>query len=88
MIRELTEKQLRLASNIARKTDKLAGNGADDISLFCDMADHMPDFKWLMDTAKPGDMERLCERFEGFNTYANLLEKIAQGIASGTIPAK
>ena len=43
-------------------------------------------FKQLLDTCSPEDMDVLCERYEGFYRFAQLLENLAQGIADGTIP--
>ena len=47
------------------------------------MGNHMPDFEHLIDTAKPGTMDELCQRYPGFYRYAKLLENIAGAI---TVP--
>ncbi len=49
------------------------------------MGDSMPDFKYLMDTAKEGDLDELCLRYDGFRVYDGVLETVAAGIASGEI---
>lgn len=45
----------------------------------------MPAFKQLMDSAGAAEMDQLYERFAGFYRYAKILEKLAEGIRSGTI---
>jgi hypothetical protein len=42
-------------------------------------------FKELLDTCAQGQMDELCQEYEGFYTYAKLMEMLAQGIADGTI---
>jgi len=39
---------------------------SDDIAIFAAMAGYMPDFKRLMDSVKPGDMDELGRKFTGF----------------------
>ena len=81
----MTSKQLRIAAQIDAAMQALARTGKDDMTVFADMAGHMADFKWLMDTAKPGVMDELCRRFAGFLHYAKILETVAGGIQSGAI---
>lgn len=81
----MTSKQLRIASKIDFAMQALARTGKDDMTVFAEMAEHMMDFKWLMDIAKPGVMNELCRRFAGFFQYAKILETVAAGIQSGAI---
>lgn len=81
----MTSKQLRIASKIDAAMQALARTGKDDMTVFAEMAEHMADFKWLMDTAKPSVMDELCRRFVGFFQYAKILETVAGGIQSGAI---
>jgi len=81
----MTSKQLRIASKIDAATQALARTGKNDMTVFAEMAEHMADFKWLMDNAKPGVMDELCRRFDGFFQYAKILETVAAGIQSGAI---
>ncbi len=83
----LTAEQLRIAAEIDAATQKLARAGQDDVTIFAGMADHLADFKWLMDVSKQGDMDELGRRFAGFHHYARILETIAAGIQSGAIKA-
>jgi len=81
----MTGKQLRVASRIDAAMQALVQSGKNDMSIFADMAEHMADFKGLMDTARPGVMDELCRRYAGFYQYAKILETVAAGIQSGTI---
>ena len=55
------------------------------MTLLQEMTDYMDGFKHLLDTAKPGDMDTLIQRFDGFYRFAKLLEHLAEGIRSGEI---
>lgn len=83
----MTGKQLRIASKIDAAMQALGLTGKDDMTVFAKMAGHMADFKWLIDTAKPGVMDELCQRYAGFFQYAMVLETIAGAIQSGGIKA-
>lgn len=81
----MTGKQLRIASRIDAAMQAFVRTDKDDMAVFADMAEHMADFKWLMNNAKPGVMDELCRRFAGFFQYAKILETVAAGIQSGAI---
>lgn len=77
--------QLDIVSQIDARVRDLEQTGTDEMTIFAEMADLMPGFKHLMDTAGQRGMDELCDRFEGFYRYARILEKIAAGIQSGQI---
>ena len=81
----LTEEHIRLAVTIDRHVTHTLANG-DTEDLLVSMYDYMGLFKQLLDTLSPEDMDTLCERYEGFYRFAQLMENLAQGIADGTIP--
>lgn len=81
-----TAEQLQVASLIDAKVKELTRAGVEDEgTLFAEMADFLPGFKRLMDTATPAMMEELSHRFPGFFVYARVLESVAEGIRSGRI---
>jgi len=82
---DFTEEQLRLASEIDRDVSRIVDTGTDGVALLGLLPKHMPQFKQLMDTAKPGDMDRLCEQFDGLYRFAKVLESLAGGISTGAI---
>jgi len=81
----MTGKQMRIASKIDAAMQALARTGKNDMAVFADMAEHMADFKWLINTARPGVMNELCQRYAGFFQYAKILETVAAGIQSRAI---
>jgi hypothetical protein len=81
----MTARQIRIAARIDSAMKPLLLAGQDDITIFTGMSDYMTDFKDLIDTAKPGVMDELCQRYPGFYRYAKLLENIAGAIQSGAI---
>jgi hypothetical protein len=82
----LTEQHIRLAVTIDRHVNQVVANGGGDEELLRSMADHMGTFKQLLDTCSRGEMDLLCQQYDGFYRFAKLLEDLAQGIADGTIP--
>ena len=78
-------KQARIAARIDAAMQPLLRDGKDDIAILTGMSDHMTDFKHLIDTAKPGVMDELCQRYPGFYRFAKVLEGIAGAIESGAI---
>lgn len=82
----LTEQQTRLAVTIDRHVHAIIASGGGDEELLVSMVDDMGMFKQLLDTCSREDMEILCQHYDGFYRFAQLLENLAQGIADGTIP--
>ena len=81
----MTAKQVRIAARIDSAMQPLLRAGKDDIAILSGMSEHMTDFKHLIDTAHPGVMDELCQRYSGFYRYAKVLENIAGAIQSGAI---
>ena len=75
----------QIAERIHQEVLRLRNAEANDLDIFVGMVNHMDTFRTLMDTASPGDMDRLCARYEGFCQYAKILEDIAQGIETGDV---
>ncbi len=84
-----TAEQLKLASEIDTKAREFLRNGANDITIFAEMGDLMPEFKRLLLDSPNRDklMDELCHRHVGFLHYAKILETMAGAIASGDIEA-
>jgi hypothetical protein len=57
-----------------------------DGALPVSLADHLGTFKQLMEISTGADMHALCQRYDGLYRCANLLERLAEGIADGSIP--
>ena len=88
---QLTNKQVQLAQTINQWVKTVEQQGGGDAELLQKAYMHMPTFKQLLDTSTQEQMDSLCKTYPGFYRFANLLEKLAQGIQDGTIsvpPAK
>ncbi len=81
----LTNKQIHLASLIDEHVKQLYANGGTDEDLLRSLYDHMDTFKQVMDTSTKMEIQQLCQRYDGFYTFAKLLEDLASGLADGTI---
>ena len=82
----LTAPQPQLAVTIDTHVRGVLTPGGGDEVLRMSLADSMPTFKQLLDTCTGADMDALCARYDGFYRFAKLLERLAEGIAEGSIP--
>ena len=80
----LTEQQTRLASTIDQHVKHVLAQGGGDEALLMSLADHMGTFKQLMDMSTSEEMNALCQRYEGFYRFANLLERLGFRVAEKT----
>jgi hypothetical protein len=81
----LTAEQVQIASLIDEQVKRVFRKCGDEVAVLTELFDYMPGFKYLLNIARPGDMDELCERFDGFYRYAKILEDVAAGIQSGEI---
>ena len=84
----LSPEQVKTAARINARVMELIDAGLDDMEIMIRMVDRMPDFKRLLDTAREGDMDALCERFDGFFLLAKNIESVALAISSGKLKAR
>jgi hypothetical protein len=82
----LTEEQIRLAVIIDTHVREVLAHGGGDAALLMSMADSMGTFKQLLDACTSTEMDALCDRYDGLYRFAKLLERLAGGIADGSIP--
>jgi hypothetical protein len=82
----LTMQQTQLAETIDTHVRQVLAQGGGDEALLLSLAGYMPTFKRLLDTCTGAEMDMLCERYDGFYRFAKLLERLAEGIADGSIP--
>lgn len=82
----VTEKQTQLASALDTHVQRITASGeVDDLVLLVAMTDHMDSFKQLLDSSSAEEMDLLCDRYPGFYRFGKVLERLAEGIASGRI---
>lgn len=66
----------------------LARRGVNDpLAILGEMADAMPSFKRILDSATSDAIDELGRRFGGFYRYAKVLELIAAKLESGEMIA-
>ena len=82
----LTAQQTRLAVTIDTHVKQVLAHGGGDEALLLSMADSMGTFKQLLETCTGAEVDALCERDDGFYRFAKLLERLAEGIANGSVP--
>ena len=82
----LTVQQTQLAETIDTHVKEVLAHGGGEGALLLSLADYMPTFKQLLDTCTGAEMDMLCTRYDGFYHFATLLERLAEGIADGSIP--
>ena len=76
---------LAIMASLDRQASALLSSGATDTELFIGMADHMIDFKRLIDSPYRDEIEAMSKDLPGLYHYAALLSSIAQGIADGSV---
>ncbi len=82
----VTEEQDQLAQSIDQHVQRITANGGGDEALLVSLYDYMGTFKQLMDGSTETEMNQLCERYPGLYRFGKLLERLAEGIANGSIP--
>jgi hypothetical protein len=78
-----TNEQLAIAASIDKAVSAFPDTAGGMEHLLVRMYKYMPDFKRILDTAAPGDMDMLCEQYPHFYRFAKLMEQFAKGIAAG-----
>jgi len=81
----LTVQQIQLAETIDMHVRQVLAHSGGDEALLLSLADDMPIFKQLLDTCTGEEIDMLCDRYDGFYRFATLLERLAEGIADGSI---
>ena len=81
----LTARQIELAKSIDKFVNDIYAKGGTDADVLANIYDYMGVFQELLNVSNSLEMDELCQRFDGFYRFAQILEQIAQGIANGTI---
>jgi hypothetical protein len=72
-----TNEQLAIAASIDKAVSAFPDTAGGMEQLLVRMYEYMPDFKRMLDTAAPGDLDMLCEQYPHFHRFAKLLEQLA-----------
>ena len=78
---DLTKEQEKIVKEINKKA--LSLKDMDNETFLVGMFDYMPQFKILLNALKPEEINKLNMRYEGFGSFVQLLETLAEGIRSG-----
>jgi hypothetical protein len=81
-----TAQQTRLAVRINTHVTHVLAEGGGDEALLRSLADLLDPFKQLLETCTSAEINALCARCAGLYCFATLLERLAAGIADGSIP--
>lgn len=79
------EKCDRLAQKIDGWVNGILEQGGGDEQILEGMYDYMAPFKTIMDNLSPRELDALANKYNGFQKFTSLLEKLAQAIADGRI---
>lgn len=74
-----------LAQHIDAWVKQITTQGGGDQELLESMHDYMTPFKTILDDSYPGELDRLALKYSGFHQFADLLKRLAAGIADGRI---
>ena len=76
-----TNEHLAIAASIDKAVSAFPDTAGGMEQLLVRMYEYMPDFKRILDTAAPDDLDMLCEQYPHFYRFAKLLEQLAESIA-------
>jgi len=72
-----------IAASIDKEVSAYPDTAGGMEQLLLHMYKYMNDFKRILDTSAPGDMDMLCEQYPHFYRFAKLMEQFAAAIAAG-----
>lgn len=78
-----TTAQHEIAASIDKDVSMYPDTAGGTEQLLTNMYKYMNDFKRILDTSAPGDMDILCSQYPHFYRFAKLMEQLAEGIAAG-----
>ena len=78
-----TKEHHDIAASIDKAVSAFPDTAGGMEQLLVNMYKYMPDFKRILDTSAPGDLDTLCEQYPNFYRFAKLMEQLAEGIAAG-----
>jgi hypothetical protein len=74
---------LAIAASTGKEMSTYPDTAGGTEQLLLNMYKYMHDFKRILDTAAPGDLDMLCAQYPHFYRFAKLMEQLAEGIAAG-----
>ena len=80
-----TDRQISYAYRIDQYVQDIEKRGGGDAEILQNTYDYMAPFKYILDTSQDGQIDMLCEQFDGFYRFAQLLELMAAAIRDDAI---
>ncbi len=80
-----TKAHQEIAASIDKEVSKFPDTAGGMEQLLVNMYKYMHDFKRILDTAAPGDMDMLCEQYPHFYRFAKQMEQLAKAVATGKL---
>jgi hypothetical protein len=77
--------QTQLAVRIDTYVTQVLAEGGDE-ALLRSLADLLDPFRQLLELCTSAEINALCDRYKGLYHFATLLERLAAGLADGSIP--
>jgi hypothetical protein len=74
-----------IVENINNHANDILANGGGDKELLLSLSDMMDEIKKVMDASTQKELNDYGQKYNAFYRYGRLLEKLASGIADGTI---
>lgn len=81
----LAQERRQIAIVLDLHMEMLLEMKCDDPNLLAGMLEYMPEFKHLMETAHPNELNGLLTEFPSLRRFVELLERVAKKIQSGEI---
>jgi hypothetical protein len=79
-----TAQQTRRVVRMDTQVTQVLAEGGDE-ALLLSLADFLDAFKQLLETCTSAEINALCDQYAGLCRLATLLERLAAGIADGSI---
>ena len=84
---QLSPRQQQIVTRINGQVTAIMAGGRTDQqigeAILTMMPQYMTDFKHLLDTLNPQEMNQVCQRYIGFYHFTKMMERVAQGCAAG-----
>jgi hypothetical protein len=81
----LSAEQQQFVTSINNYANQFPVSEAGEEKMLESCYDYMEVFKRIMDSCSKPQMDFICQQYNGFYRFAKLMERLAQGIANGSI---
>lgn len=82
----LNIEQKNIINTVDKKVKALIARGSDEQTILVEMLEYMPGMKTIISLPDKSELDFYLQGYDGFYSYMKILERLALGIANGTIP--